>query len=144
MPGSDPCASFLDMIGTFQVVFSGHLDSIEFPTTPENIYIYIKKNSHGSSLPPKKIGNGHRSDPVNASASGDIQVFQALVQLKSLDLSNTQVVGDVQAFQATQRLDSLRLVATQVSGLETAWKVHESVIPVYPPDGGTMGKMNSE
>lgn len=65
----------------------------------------------------------HRTPILNAGASsgGDIQVFQALVQLKSLDLGNTQVVGDIQAFQATQSLDSLRLVATQVSGEGLAW-----------------------
>lgn len=84
-------------------------------------------HGHGSSLPPfkkKRNENGHTSDPIlnaGASSGGDIQVFQALVQLKSLDLGNTQVVGDIQAFQATQSLDSLRLVATQVSGEGLAW-----------------------
>ena len=85
-------------------------------------------HGHGSSLPPLKKKKEtkmatHRTPILNAGASsgGDIQVFQALVQLKSLDLGNTQVVGDIQAFQATQSLDSLRLVATQVSGEGLAW-----------------------
>lgn len=48
--------------------------------------------------------------------TGDIQVFQACVQLVALNLDKTYVHGDIQAFQATRKLVSLELQGTQVFG----------------------------
>ena len=54
--------------------------------------------------------------------TGDIQVFQACVQLVELNLDKTYVQGDIQAFQATRKLASLKLHGTHVFGELAAFR----------------------